>query len=312
MKLSREEKDKLADHYRGKDLYDPANAPEQEPPNFKPQPLCHGGEAHMDEGGDPGDFNGPSLSGDTDTVKGSPISALKEETAPQMPVIAPKTASPLPQAATLAPKAAPVAQTAQIAPQAAPGATKTAGLQPDQWDSLVKALSAKPTLGQSAMSGLAGLADAIETGVARAPGPGFQKQIMEQQQNQKQNLINALREKYEAGYKGKTLAQGQERISEEERAHRAEETQRAADLAVAKEAHRAEAGHLANEAQNKALEDSLAVMKQAHIWSPEYAAAKAKVQALTKGGGAAPMTATNKAGHKIVSVDGGKTWKPMQ
>jgi hypothetical protein len=95
-------------------------------------------------------------------------------------------------------------------------------MKPDQWDELVTALKSKPSIGQYAMSALAGLGDAISTGVGRSANPGFQQKMMEQQQNQKQNLINALREKYDAGYKGKELilrgqevGQGQQRIDQD-------------------------------------------------------------------------------------------------
>ena len=110
-------------------------------------------------------------------------------TAPVLPV-----SKPIAAAAPIAQPAAPVA-----APAAQPQAADK--LTPDQYDDLIASL--KPgmgqRLGQGAMSGLAGLADAIMQGVARAGNPGFQHNIMEQQQQQKENLINALKAKYGHG-----------------------------------------------------------------------------------------------------------------
>lgn len=244
MALSKEVKDALSDHYRNNDLYDPSKAPEQEVMTFKPKGLCMGGSAGSamgyDEGGDvlagmnPGapdgsgdDFSGPSISGDTDTARGaspSPIEAAlvnkisipPDEPAPVVPAPAPaqmpvRTAPATQQAALPLPGSMPPIS----APNAAP--VGAGGMAPDEYAQLVAALSKKPSFGQSAMSGLAGLADAIETGVARAGNPGFQKGIDERNQSQRANLIEALRGKYEAGFKGKELGQAGQRIAEEGR-----------------------------------------------------------------------------------------------
>jgi hypothetical protein len=88
-------------------------------------------------------------------------------------------------------------------------------LPPDQYAELVAALSKRPSGGQIAASGLGALADGIMQGVARAGNPGFQKGIDERAQNQKQNLINALRDKYEVGFKGQELGINQQRANDE-------------------------------------------------------------------------------------------------
>ena len=98
-------------------------------------------------------------------------------------------------------------------------------LSPDQYDQLIKALSAKPSFGQSAMSALAGLADAIGTGVARSANPGFQKNIQDVNKERNEQLINALRAKYESGL-------GNARLQEDIRSHLAneKETEKARQL----------------------------------------------------------------------------------
>jgi len=277
MALSKEEKEALAAHYHGKDLYDPSKAPEQEVTSFAPKMNC-GGEMGYAEGGDvftPADlskqpnlvqggieqliqgpmdnenFSGPSLSGDTDTIKGNGLFSRPEPLRDGLISTQTPASRPiLPQEASLATKAASGLNPADLAgakammsqrltdsvnpetPAPAPAPQATEKLNPDQYDELVKTLSKGPSLGQSAMSGLAGLADAISSGVARAPSPGFQKNIMEGQQNQKRNLIDSLRQKYEAGYRGKELEQSQGRLTEEGR-HNIEnekETRRAREL----------------------------------------------------------------------------------
>lgn len=210
MALSKEVKDALSDHYKNTDLYDPSKAPEQEVTTYKPKALCMGGAAEYAEGGEVADdFSGPALSSDTDTVKGTalpPPPTMELPSAP--PVIAPPA---VPQDAIMPKAAAAAATAATMAAPVPPGK-----MPPDEYAQLIKALGAKPTFGQSAMSGLAGLADAIETGVARAGNPGFQKNLSESQQNQKRNLIDALRAKYESN-------QGTRRITEEERHNKSAE-----------------------------------------------------------------------------------------
>lgn len=246
MALSKEVKDALSDHYRNNDLYDPSKAPEQEVMTFKPKGLCMGGSAGSamgyDEGGDVlagmnlgapdgsgDDFSGPSISGDTDTARGglpSPIeAALVNKISMPPDATPPVVAAPAPaqmpvRAAQAAPQALPLPGGMPPAPAAAPapaGSPPVGNMAPNEYAQLVAALSARPSLGQGAMSGLAGLADAIETGVARAGNPGFQKGIDERNQAQRANLIEALRGKYEAGFKGKELGQAGQRIAEEGR-----------------------------------------------------------------------------------------------
>lgn len=251
MALSTEEKEKLGDFYRNKDLYDPAKDPEQEVSTFQPQPMNSGGEMGYAEGGDVGDDFSVSTGADTlnglgapaadpvlvdtgttmaDDVLSNPPAALDLKISPENfnPSVIPAGPPAAPRIAGATPKASPATlpipgSTPPVAaPQASPAAPGKLGT--DEYDQLIKYLqpSLGQRLGQGAMSGLGGLADAIETGVARGANPGFQKGIDERAQNQKQNLINALREKYETGFKGKELAQGQERIGQEGK-HIAEE-----------------------------------------------------------------------------------------
>lgn len=218
--LSKEQKDALAEHYRGKDAYDPSKEPSQEPPSFcaggMASGYADGGDVQVDgEGIDP---SGATLGGLPDPYSMDPVAPkpLSLSAADFNPQTIPASEPPLKDAvngsqstrgASLPPVAAP---TPQKAPSASQGASS--GLSGDQMAELYQALSARPSIGQSAMSGLAGLADAIESGVARAPGPGFQKNLMEQQQNQKQNLIAAL----EAKYKGQGLGLENKRIGIEQ------------------------------------------------------------------------------------------------
>lgn len=121
-----------------------------------------------------------------------------------------------------------------VSAPAAP-AQASSKLAPDEMSQLIAALSQKPSAGQNAMAGLAGLADAISTGVARSENPGFQKNILAQRNQRNQDLINALKAKYELGYKGQELAEAQ-------RSHKAEESQREKALSEETRQHNLEAG----------------------------------------------------------------------
>lgn len=286
MPLSEKEKEALAEHYKGKDLYDPTQAKEQEVSDFSPKCMCgghvmgmcnggmsyaeggmagyaDGGEIDLgDQGFQPSDFSGPALSADTDTVKSSTMTAPTNTPTPDWtgsagftgrPPIA-SNGSTLPQvqpSVSPAPEAIP----APMAAQATPGAGR---LSTDQFDQLIQGLQ-KKSIGQSAMSGLAGLADAIETGVARSGNPGFQKNIEESRQNQRQDLINALRQKYESGFKGQELAETQ-------RQHNLEDVAKGEERKVQREGQKLASGqHAAQLAQvgsEKALENARDIIKQ--------------------------------------------------
>ena len=204
--MTKEEKEALAEHYKNKDLYDPSKAPEQETCAFKPQPIqmADGGDVPQETGEDL--QNSLSQLGKMDAL--GVQDSLKDGLADQKPILTAPAASKPPLAAPLAKEQAPIAQTQPIAPQAAPqaqvgGAGK---LSQDQYDELVASLKKGPGIGGAAMSGLAGLADAISTGVARTGNPGFQKQIEESRQNQKKNLIEALNAKYGHGLERERMA----------------------------------------------------------------------------------------------------------
>ncbi len=352
--LSMEEKKALEDHYKNRDLYDPSKEPGQEPPSFAPA-MCSGGEMGYAEGGpvmladggdvpeidlgdpmpfQPGDFSGPVMSADTDTAK-APISAPPAGPAFQMPVLPPNRA---PQPALRARPAAPVARggvlappPASLPPQSEPGANAAtpSNMSREEFSQLLQYLQpgAGTRIGQGAMSGLAGLADAIESGVARGPGTGFQKNIEESRQKQKENLLNALKAKYETGYKGQELALGQNRLHEEQRQHDLEAAQRKDSLRFEQGREAREAGQhgeqlgfeknkLESEENKTALEQAA---KTGGIWNKLKGTVGLGVpgpnpaileRAQGKTAAPAPLTATNKAtGHKIVSTDGGKTWK---
>jgi hypothetical protein len=129
-----------------------------------------------------------------------------------------------------------------VAPNTPPNGSK---LAPDEWADLMASLrpGLGQRLGQGAAQGLGSFADAIMQGVARAGNPGFGKQIAENQQNQRQNLIQALREKYEAKNTREGLNLRSQEIGETGRHNVAEEkatdkarglTQQAQDLEKAK------------------------------------------------------------------------------
>ncbi len=223
MALSKEEKDALNDHFKGKDIYDPSKEHGQEPPTFSQGGMCEegyadGGEVPEIDLGNPlpfetTDYAGPQVSAGSDTFK-------MEGVTPPPPIMAPRVPSLTVKGPLISPEKVPAAvsasQSAPVVPPVVPVASSaaphgTGGLSSAEFDQLIQGL--KPSrgqrLGQGAMSALAGLADAIETGVARTNGSNFQKNIAEDRQKQKENLLNALKAKYETGYKGKQELAGQ-------------------------------------------------------------------------------------------------------
>ena len=354
--LSEKEKDALAEHFRGKDIYKPSEDSRQEPADFAPKGMgngeagfAKGGPVKLNGGGGPDDA-GPDMDVEQNTPEimaddpeqraydnGGVETAYQEALGDDAIAKDQEQHDAEGEAAAAAEKAAnPDADLKDgLVNQAAPSPVKS--LQPDQWGELVNALKARPSIGQSAMSGLAGLADAISTGVARSANPGFQRNIMEQQQNQKQNLIQALTAKYGheraqqgLGLRGQEVNQGQQRITNEA-SHNAAELEHQQDaLAEEKRAHDIEAmgrqaqiGETARARTAEEGKNKLAAIAEAEKLRPLTGTAWARPQAeaayesaLKQAQGAgdthAPMTATNKMGHKIMSVDGGKTWKPMQ
>lgn len=259
MKLGREEKDALAEYYDGKELYEPAKAKEQETSDFSPKcmcggghvmGMCHGGEANYAEGGEvfpPRDAKagapapvGMAQGGDIDistaglnglpnpfevnsgasmTARGVNDASLLSPSTLAPEVLAPK---PLMAQPSVVASAKPTA-TEQESPRMA--APEKKGLSDTEYQELMREL--KPgmgqSLGQSAMAGLGGFADAIMSGVARAPGPGFQRNIMEMDQNKKANLIAALKEKYDAENRGTAISLDAERAKEQQRRDQAME-----------------------------------------------------------------------------------------
>jgi hypothetical protein len=268
MALSAQEKEKLNNFYKGKELYHPATAPEQEVSTFKPKPILGEPKGYAEGGSVTGDDfsvdggasdtakdNGNPLTLATDGDQGTVAALVNKTGPPQIPPQLPPAAPPIPstmpatpsqagpepmdpeeeQAANADLLAANDGSSPAQAPQG-PQQKNPAGLAPDQYAQLVAALSKGPSGGQIAASGLGALADGIMQGVARAGNPGFQKGIDERAQQQKQNLINALREKYEAGFKGQELGINQQRANDENTraaaALKSEEARAAAERAV--------------------------------------------------------------------------------
>jgi hypothetical protein len=244
--ISESLRDQLSKHFRDNDLYVPSKDPKQETADFMPRCMCGGGCAEgMCQGGvagmkgyadggivtDQPDMSVPSFDVQNDTPdanqpgavdysdmintdrdglhaiganpKNSPVSIP-----PSVPTLA-EIEGPKPDENLTEGQQAQPAQE-----QIPPNPTKMA---PDQWDALVRGL--QPSLGQrltnGAFQGLGALSDSIMQGVARA-GPGqVQKNITEQQQQQKENLINALKSKYESQFKGKELGIAQQRANDE-------------------------------------------------------------------------------------------------
>lgn len=243
MALSDTEKESLENYYHAKDLYDPSKEKDQEPSTFMPKPIS--GESCMCGGGHvPGMCGGGNVkgyadgglaedSGTADNPESAYITNDQQQAqaagrlasqayadpgnqaafdAEAMPPAAPQSGNQIQKNDAIAsPAYSGIDPAAERAALGASAPTQSSKLQPDQMQELIQALTQKQGLGQAAMSGIAGLADAIETGVARAGNPGFQKNITEQQQNQKNALIAAL----EAKYKGKQLGLDQLRVGQE-------------------------------------------------------------------------------------------------
>jgi hypothetical protein len=168
------------------------------------------------------------------------------------------------------------------------------------------------------MSGLAGLADAIESGVARAPGPGFQKNIQQERELQKQNLAAAL----QAKYKGQELQQGLAKIGQEgqrienERAYQkgelanqsAERQQRGQQIGLEGAKAKVEAAQKVVEAYEKGAGWFGAKLGQERPTDAEYRAAKAILTG--SGGGAAQGATQSKIIHgQMYHQIGGKWYK---
>lgn len=362
MKLSDEEKDALADHFRNRDLYDPSKAPEQETADFTPDVpgMNCGGEMGYAGGGSvpdidlglgsllsgTSDYSGPSISAGTETARvpltdlptpmvpqmreTGPMASLGGADRPRMPVAGPSRSQGRPLPST-APIVTPAPSSAAPMGQESP----VKSLKSDEFNELLAYL--KPSrgqrIGQAAMSGLAGLADAIMTGVAKAPSSSFQKNLAEKDIAQNKELADVLRSKYEAGFKGQELDQASKRLAEEVRAAQAGEKLGAERLAEEKRAHDLEAGQrttgLENEARKLRVDAANKVIdayeKGSGLGSfigtsvrpsqAEYNQALKVIQNDGDLGGAAPsiLTATNKTtGQRIVSTDGGKTWRPAK
>ena len=215
-----------------------------------------------------------SVSSSTDTDRSGALNMPPQSAAPQ---IASAPASAMPKTPALA--AAPMSKNpaldawglsgidttavpAASTPAAQAGASK---LSPDQRDELsqyLAALSKGPSAGQRAARALGALGDGIMQGVARAGNPGFAKNISENENSQRQQMLEALRAKFDKQFRGQELGINQQRANDEntraaaaiaaENARSAGERktqERGQDLEAA-----ANRGRIAYETQNAALE----------------------------------------------------------
>jgi hypothetical protein len=204
-----------------------------------------------------------SVSSSTDTDRSGGLNVPPQSAAPQ---IASAPAAPMPKTPALDawglsgidPTAGPAAST----PAAQAGASK---LSPDQRDELsqyLAALSKGPSAGQRAARALGALGDGIMQGVARAGNPGFAKNISENENSQRQQMLEALRAKFDKQFRSQELDINQQRANDEntraaaaiaaENARSAGERktqERGQDLEAA-----ANRGRIAYETQNAALE----------------------------------------------------------
>jgi hypothetical protein len=234
MALSQEAKDALSEHFRNRDQYDPSKEAAQEVATFAPKGMSTGSAGYADGGSVDGgidlglsslapgtsDYSGPALSADTDTAHVPMTSPPPSVPTLRADLQLPKDVQAAPQSAMTAPVPSAAAKQPPVAPPAVGGK-----LQPDQFDAMIKALtpSTGQRMGMGAMSALAGLADAIETGVARTNGSNFQKNLTEQGQKEREDLINALRAKYETKFKGRELSLGESKAAEEARHNKSAE-----------------------------------------------------------------------------------------
>lgn len=156
-------------------------------------------------------------------------------------------------------------------PASAPVASIANKLSPDQIDQLIASL--KPTTGQKiglgATQGLATLADSIIQGVGRAGPSNISKNIEEMRQNRQQNLINALKAKYENQFRGQELGQGQQRLTQEAAQNKAANALRAKEIAETEKERQTQASNLKFQQEKAGSEQSLQKQK-----AVEEAAAK--------------------------------------
>lgn len=135
---------------------------------------------------------------------------------------------------------------AASAPRMAPSASSEAVPKANRFSELDSLL--RPTAGKAVLGGLAGLADAIMSGVARTNSPGFLKH----QTDRRQQLIDALKAKYEAGDRAQEVGLGKSRLGEEVRSHKVDESQREKALSEDVRFHDLQAGQHTAELGNAA------------------------------------------------------------
>lgn len=247
--LSREDREELAQYYG--DLYDPSEDPKQEPSKFSQKDgMCEGG-VKMSDGGyleDSGNYpDSAYITNDQQHAMAAENLAGKQ---PEEQSDIKDAPAPLPAKTTPQPLAASVSGELQAPVQ------NTNKLNPDQYDQLINKLQAGPGWKGGVMLGLAGLADSIMQGVARGGNPGFQKNIMESQQQQRQNLIAALNAKYGRQLEQAKLGQEGQRIVETGRHNKAEEAETALGRKIQGE-------QLARQQQQLESEENKTAMEQA-------------------------------------------------
>ena len=119
---------------------------------------------------------------------------------------APITSNPPPPIGQQAVSAPPMAPSSPQTPTEQPGASQSGSkLDPDQLQTLISALTAKPTTPQRVGRGLAAFGQGIINSMGKSSSPDYLSASIQSQQQQKENLINALNAKYKGQELGMNL-----------------------------------------------------------------------------------------------------------
>ena len=144
---------------------------------------------------------------------------------------APITSNPPPPIGQQAVSAPPMAPSSPQTPTEQPGASQSGSkLDPDQLQTLISALTAKPTTAQRVGRGLAAFGQGIINSMGKSSSPDYLSASIQSQQQQKENLINALNAKY----KGQELEMNLRKTKADIDNERAERDQAAKALAQEK------------------------------------------------------------------------------
>jgi hypothetical protein len=303
---------------------------------------------------------GPGLAGTgADYLNGQALSAITKNPTPVFnPKIGlPPTPPPQPQLTT--PAAPPTPQGFNLVQNPAIGQAqnyiqgqKNAYNQygPEQQMALQQSLAQKyGGLQGKGASALGGLADAIEMGVARTGNPGFQRNIMESQQNQQKQAIEAMQKAREANIQN--VEMGQKLDAQDPKSPLSKLTQSSYAPLMAKLGYKNLSGMSAAQIETVAkVAAEFGGKEMERLWQnaklimdrdlknremklgaakdiategvgtklanaiPGTAGHAAQQQLEETAGieaGPQPLYAQGKDGHMITSADGGKTWTPI-